>query len=86
MKMDNREERIRQKAHQLWEDAGRPTDKADAHWVEAERLIDKEDHKSDAGKLSNRPSPRGEAVDIAPGPEGDIHPIPAAAGARGRRR
>jgi hypothetical protein len=84
--MDNREERIRQKAHQLWEDAGRPLDKADDHWSEAERLVDKEDHKGDTDKLANEPSPRGEAVDIAPGPDGDIHPIPAVGGARGRRR
>jgi len=90
--MDNREARIRQKAHELWESAGRPDDKADDHWAEAERLIDKEDHKGDADQLANEPNPRepkprGEAVDIAPSPNGDIHSIPtAASGGSGRRR
>jgi Protein of unknown function (DUF2934) len=83
--MDNREERIRQKAHELWEQAGRPQDKAKEHWAEAERLVDKEDHESDTDKLANEPNPRHEAVDIAPGPEGDIHPIPAAAVGSRRR-
>ena len=85
--MDNREARIRDKAHQLWEDGGRPQGKADEHWKEAERLIDKQDHEGDTDKLANEPSPRGAAIDIAPGPGGaDIHPIPATIGsAKGRR-
>jgi hypothetical protein len=82
--MDNREERIRQKAHELWEQAGRPQDRAEDHWSEAERLIDREDHKGDTDKLGNEPNPRHEAIDIAPGPDGDIHPIPAVAGSRRR--
>jgi hypothetical protein len=70
--MDNREARIRQKAHEIWEQAGRPANKADEHWSEAERRIDQE------------PNPRQQAVDIAPGPGGrDIHPIPAAKPGRG---
>jgi hypothetical protein len=84
--MDNRETRIRQKAHEIWEQAGRPDDKADEHWVEAERQVDKEDHKDDTDQLANEPSPRHEAIDIAPGPDGDIHPIPAAVGSQKRRR
>jgi len=84
--MANREERIREKAHQLWEQAGRPQNKAAEHWAEAERLVEREDHKSDTYKLANEPSPRGEAVDIAPGPGGDIHPIPAAVGSTKQRR
>jgi hypothetical protein len=94
--MDNREERIRQKAHQLWEQAGRPDHKDAEHWAEAERLIEREDHKGDADKLANEPSPRrpnppspsprGEAVDIGPAPGGDIQTIPAATGTTKRRR
>lgn len=84
--MDNREERIRQKAHELWEQAGQPQDKADEHWSEAERLVDKEDGKGDTDKLGNEPNPRREAIDIAPGPDGDIHEIPAAIGNTKRRR
>jgi Protein of unknown function (DUF2934) len=83
--MDNREERIRQKAHELWERSGRPENQADEHWKTAERAIDKEDHKDDTDKLANEPSPRGQAIDIGPSPEGNIHTIPAAMGsAKGR--
>jgi len=84
--MDNREERIRQKAHDLWEKAGRPDEKAEEHWAEAERLIDQEDHKNDSNQLANEPNPRREAIDIAPSPDGDIHSIPAAASGGSRRR
>jgi hypothetical protein len=74
--MDNREERIRQKAHQIWEQAGRPDGKADEHWSEAERQIDKDDHAGDTDQLANEPSRPREAIDIAPSPSGDIHPMP----------
>jgi hypothetical protein len=74
--MDNREERIRQKAHQIWEQAGRPADMADQHWSDAERQIDNEDHKGDTDALANEPSRPQEAIDIAPSPTGDIHRIP----------
>jgi Protein of unknown function (DUF2934) len=78
--MDNREARIRQKAHELWEQAGRPENKAEEHWAEAERQIDKEEHEGDTDALANEPSPRGEAIDIGPGPDGNVHPIPATMG------
>jgi hypothetical protein len=84
--MDNREERIRQKAHEIWERAGRPDDKAKDHWAEAERQVEREDHKGDADKLGNEPNPRGEAVAIGPSPNGDIQTIPTAAGSAGRGR
>ena len=38
----NRDERIRQKAHELWERDGRPDGLAEAHWTEAEQLVDAE--------------------------------------------
>lgn len=89
--MENREARIRQKAHEIWENAGRPDHQSEEHWAEAERLIDKEDHKGDTDQLANEPNPhepkpRGEAIDIAPGPDGDIHTIPTAATGGSRRR
>ena len=40
--MDDREERIRAKAHALWEEAGRPEGRSDEHWMNAARLIDAE--------------------------------------------
>jgi hypothetical protein len=77
--MDNREARIRQRAHEIWEQAGRPQNKADEHWREAERQVGKEGVEKDAEQLANEPNPRHEAIDIGPGPGGrDIHPIPAA--------
>ncbi len=78
--MDNREERIRQKANELWKQAGRPNDSAEKHRAEAARLIDKDDHKHDTDELANEPSPPEPtpplAVDIGPGPDGNIHTIP----------
>ena len=73
--MDNREQRIRQKAEELWRQAGRPKDGADEHRSQAERLIEREDHKHDTDELANEPSPP-QAIDIGPGPDGDIHTIP----------
>jgi hypothetical protein len=70
--MESREERIRAKAHQLWEEAGRPEGEADGHWMKAARLIDAEQHKD---RKKDRPGP---GVDIAPASEGnslgDIRP------------
>jgi hypothetical protein len=64
--MENREDRIRAKAHALWEEAGRPGDQADEHWFKAARLIDAEQHKSKTDKS-------GPGVDIAPASEGNSH-------------
>ena len=36
---DDREERIRRKAHQIWEDQGRPEGQAEAHWDMASELV-----------------------------------------------
>jgi hypothetical protein len=69
--MDDREDRIRAKAHALWVEAGRPEGQADEHWLNAARLIDADQHKSK--KSTARPG-----VDIAPASEGnslgDIRP------------
>lgn len=37
--MDEREERIRQRAHQIWEREGRPGGREDAHWEQAAREV-----------------------------------------------
>jgi hypothetical protein len=69
--MDSREERIRAKAHELWEQAGRPDGRADEHWMNAARLIDADQHK-------NKDKKSGGGIDIAPATEGnslgDIRP------------
>lgn len=79
--MDNREERIRRKAHELWEQAGRPDHKSHDHWSEAERQIDKEGRESGNDTPPKEPAP-SQGIDIGPSPEGDIHPVPAAGGGR----
>jgi hypothetical protein len=40
---DDREERIRRKAHQIWEEQGRPAGQAEAHWDMASELVAIED-------------------------------------------
>jgi hypothetical protein len=39
----NREDRIRQRAREIWERAGRPEGQAQQHWDEAAREVDQED-------------------------------------------
>jgi hypothetical protein len=36
------EEQIRQRAHELWEQAGKPDGKEDQFWLEAERQLNQE--------------------------------------------
>ncbi|GLR50295.1 DUF2934 domain-containing protein [Shinella yambaruensis] len=40
---DDREEKIRKRAHELWQQEGRPDGKPDDHWYQAEREIDQGD-------------------------------------------
>ena len=69
--MNSREDRIRAKAQELWEEAGRPEGQADEHWLKAARLIDADQHK-------DKQTRNGPGVDIAPAAEGnslgDIRP------------
>jgi hypothetical protein len=68
--METRDDRIRAKAHDLWEAAGRPEGRAEDHWAEAERLVDAETREERER--------RGPGIDIAPAAEGnslgDIQP------------
>lgn len=41
--MDSREQRIRDRAHRLWESEGRPEDQEKRHWEAAEQAIDEEE-------------------------------------------
>jgi hypothetical protein len=77
--MDSREDRIRARARELWEAAGRPEGRAEDHWAEAERLVDAE------AREEARLKQRGPGIDIAPAAEGnslgDIRPsIPGGRG------
>lgn len=37
--MDEREDKIRQRAHRLWEEEGRPDGRAEHHWQQAKEMI-----------------------------------------------
>ena len=37
--VEDREDQIRARAHQLWEAEGQPADRADAHWLQAEQEL-----------------------------------------------
>ena len=37
---DDREEKIRRRAHELWQQEGQPDGRPDDHWYQAEREID----------------------------------------------
>lgn len=42
---DDREERIRKRAHDIWEKEGRPDGEGHRHWAQAESEVDAEDKK-----------------------------------------
>lgn len=43
--MDDREQKIRERAHAIWEQAGRPDGRHDDHWDQARREVDGEDEQ-----------------------------------------
>lgn len=43
--MTGREDRIRQRAHELWEKAGQPDGEDERFWSEAEAEIEREDRR-----------------------------------------
>jgi hypothetical protein len=56
------EERVRQRAHKIWEKAGRPDGQHDSHWEQARREIEAEesepraiDAPDDAAKTAKEP-------------------------------
>jgi Protein of unknown function (DUF2934) len=59
--MPDREHRVREVAHRLWEEEGRPFDQDKRHWAAAERIVDAEASASPASTArpaSKRPAPR----------------------------
>jgi hypothetical protein len=52
---DNLEHLIRARAHQLWEQEGRPDGRADDHWREARKLVEIEGMKQPVAKTAARP-------------------------------
>jgi hypothetical protein len=73
MNDDERQARIRQLAHRIWESEGRPPGQAARHWQMAEKLVDAE---------LGRPAPRrdGEPPDTDPPDPGGHDDEPGQAG------
>jgi hypothetical protein len=43
LQMDTMEQRIRDRAHKLWEEEGRPEGRAETHWAQARALVTSQD-------------------------------------------
>jgi hypothetical protein len=63
--MSDREERIRARAHEIWEQAGRPLGEDLRHWEQAAREIAEEDAASTPGGAAPEASD-GDALGAAP--------------------
>jgi hypothetical protein len=53
--MSDREHRVREIAHRLWEEEGRPADQDKRHWATAERMFDTQERASSAGRDAQNP-------------------------------
>lgn len=53
--MSDREHRVREIAHRLWEEEGRPAQQEKRHWATAERMLDSQERASSAGSDASRP-------------------------------
>jgi hypothetical protein len=50
--MSQREQQVREIAHHLWEQEGRPADQEKRHWATAERMLDAQERTSSAASAS----------------------------------
>lgn len=50
MTANDRQARIRERAHRIWDSEGRPDDRAEVHWEIATRIIDEEDATAGTGE------------------------------------
>ena len=55
--MADREEKIRQRAHEIWEMEGRPEGRNQEHWERAHREIDAKQNETPSGQISETRSP-----------------------------
>ncbi|WP_137933786.1 DUF2934 domain-containing protein [Mesorhizobium comanense] len=60
---DDRQERIRNRAHQIWQEEGQPAGQHERHWHQAAADIDREDGagKSSAKKSAKKATATGKA-------------------------
>jgi hypothetical protein len=61
---DDREQRIRERAHQIWEREGRPDGQEQSHWERASREISEED-RTRAGTIQEEDPSRSRASDVS---------------------
>lgn len=54
---DNREDRVRQRAHEIWLREGQPDGQGGRHWIEAEGEIDAEDKAKKPKKVAAAKTP-----------------------------
>jgi hypothetical protein len=71
MMMDAREERIRARAHALWEADGKPLGRDREHWEQAAKLVQEEEQKAardeaepEAAKRDSSPSSADDPVGV----------------------
>jgi len=57
--MSDREHRVREIAHRLWEEEGRPFDQDKRHWAAAERIVDTEESAGVARAQAQTARPAG---------------------------
>jgi hypothetical protein len=57
--MTDREEKIRERAHQIWLDEGQPRGQEQAHWYRAAREIDKESSEAPTVRMPLTPREAG---------------------------
>ena len=56
------EQRVRARAHTIWEQEGRPDGKHLQHWARAKRLVAAEELRAAAGGLVTHPAPTSHAM------------------------
>ncbi len=71
---DDLQERIRQRAIQIWEAAGRPDGEHDQHWREAEAQIESEDAARTPSATQSKESPVEEATALGLAETSDLSP------------
>lgn len=81
--MDRRQERIRERAHRLWEEAGRPEGSDKQHWDAAEREIQREDDEERSATASSAAAPENGGTEQTPKEQA---PIKQRGVSRGRRK
>ncbi len=63
---EDRDARIRERAHSLWERDGRPEGMAEVHWIQARREIEAEEQAADAARTAPVAKRRRKATAPAP--------------------